>query len=97
MTYFVFSYLPFLLVVFCDPLMLDNGRVRYNKSKNLNGKYPLGTVASFTCNHGYLVEGPGPRTCQISGSLDLKPTTCQCNVTRYNNVYHPHNTDIFKV
>ena len=59
----------------CAALNLGNGQISYNKSPG-EGKYPVGTVASFLCDPGYNRQGSSSKTCQASGSWDNNPTTC---------------------
>ena len=42
----------------------------------LNGNYPVGTTASFTCDHGYSQSGSSTRTCQDPGIWNQQETNC---------------------
>ena len=64
-------YLYHYYVVLCDGLSLPNGEVNYDP-ESINGEYPMGTIASFTCNYGYNLNGSNSRTCQISGNWTQK-------------------------
>ena len=55
----------YFYLVLCTPLSLENGLVDYSKSA-FNGDYLTDTVASFTCNSGYVLRGPNSRTCKKS-------------------------------
>ena len=53
---------------FCETLpSIANGMISY--STNVMGQYNLGTVATYTCNPGYELTGPGDemRTCVDNG------------------------------
>ena len=41
-----------------------------------NGKYPVDTTVSFTCNHGYKRAGSTSSTCQTSGTWNQQTPTC---------------------
>ena len=47
----------------------------YTKSK-VNGRYPVDTLASFTCNDGYSKGGSDNRRCLASGNWDGDDQTC---------------------
>ena len=53
----------------------SNGRVSYNKNI-VGGRYPVNTVASFTCNRGYNRNGHNSRTCESSGNWNRQTPTC---------------------
>ena len=42
---------------------MANGLVEYSKSA-FKGDYLTDTVATITCNSGYLLRGPSSRTCR---------------------------------
>ena len=70
------------IVVTCTPIGLLNGKTMYNKAVASNGRYPVDTRVSFTCNHGYRRTGPTSSTCQTSGNwIQQSPTCRQCNGT----------------
>ena len=63
------------IVVTCQALSLDNGAVSYNK--NLVGnRYPVDTVASFSCNSGYDRDGCASTACLMSGQWAHQKPTC---------------------
>ena len=63
-------------VVICPDLNLANGAVNYDASP-VNGGYPEGTTASYSCNYGYSLSGTRTRTCHNSGNWDQQQTaTC---------------------
>ena len=41
----------------------SNGGVRYNRSADASGRYPIGTQATYSCNTGYIRDGLRKRTC----------------------------------
>ena len=62
----------------CAMQSLENGEVTYNREQvlNLNGRYPIGTVAMYTCKSGYSLSGLDSNTCQNSGNWQKAPPTC---------------------
>ena len=62
--------------VTCAALSLVNGQITYNKPAVSNGKYPVDTTISFTCNYGYRRSGSTSGTCQTSGTWNQQPPTC---------------------
>ena len=57
-------------------LSLANGQICYTESALLSGRYPLDTVASFTCNYGYSKSEVQLQTCQANETLDKQTPTC---------------------
>ena len=57
-------------------LSFPNGHISYSESALLSGRYPLDTVASFTCNYGYSISGLQLQTCQPNEAWDNQPPTC---------------------
>ena len=63
-------------VVICEALELfASGRISYNDSQ-VNGGYPVDTMANFMCNHGYRKIGSKSSTCQSSGNWNQQTPTC---------------------
>ena len=62
--------------VSCPALSLLNGRVTYESDSVGNGRYPVNTRSTFTCDDGYRMNGPSRRDCQPSGNWDQQTTTC---------------------
>ena len=63
----------------CETLNLENGNVSYNESVIPNKGYPVGTMASFTCNSGYCPSGLELSICQNFGHWCWGPPVCkQC-------------------
>ena len=42
----------------------------------MNGRYPVGTVVSYSCNHGFLKSGPAVRRCQTTGTWTQATQRC---------------------
>ena len=60
----------------CPYLRLENSRVRFNRNA-VNGRRPIGTVATFPCNTGYTRVGTSSNTCQNSGKWQRYIPTCK--------------------
>ena len=72
-------------VVTCSTLSLANGQIQYNASLASNAEYPVDTLASFTCNHGYTISGSSLSICQPSGNWNHQPPICgESKVTLYS-------------
>ena len=65
----------YIFVATCPPLNITNGRVEYHPSA-VNGALPIDTLAFFTCDEGYIINGFGFSTCQESGNWDPEIPTC---------------------
>ena len=61
---------------------LQNGRISYSKSA-VFGKYPVQTIATFTCNNLYRREGHSFTVCHASGNWISGTTSCNLS-----NEYH---------
>ena len=57
-----------LLVATCPAISRANGNINFNDSTLENGAYPVGTMASLTCNEGYFLIGPESTICKASGA-----------------------------
>ena len=51
---------------------LVNGKVTFDKSP-INGQYPVGTEASFSCNSGYVLNSFGGAKCFKADSNNPNP------------------------
>ena len=79
----------------CGNLYLANGQVHYSESSLTAGQYPVGTVATWTCNYGFysLYSYYGSTTCDSSGTWSHRtsglrnPYCAQCNE---NTKYYSH-------
>ena len=63
----------------------DNGRitVNYTNSKNVGGKLSYGTIATYTCDSGFSLNGPQRRVCvgvgdSTMGMFNGSDPTCEC-------------------
>ena len=65
----------FLSVDSCPALIIINGEVDYDQDP-VNDLYPIGTNASYRCNHGYRIEGSSSRTCQDTGTWNQQTPVC---------------------
>ena len=70
-------FLNFLAVT-CASLSLENGEIEYNASL-LNGRYPVYTMASFSCNQFYNRTGSSSTICQIYGNWSQQTPTCSAS------------------
>ena len=74
----------FITVVTCPALNLSSGGITYHSSP-VNGRYPVDTVASFTCNYGYNYSGKGSVECQTSGywNIGIPGPSCTQGIVMY--------------
>ena len=64
-------------VVICEALQLpENGDISYNESLVRNEGYTVDTLASFTCNSGYNLNGSDSSICRNSGNWNQETPTC---------------------
>ena len=63
----------------------------------MGGKYPVGTVASFSCNDGFRRVGSSLRKCQTSGNWNQQTPTCSQSKKYIFTLKHYNfcSTDIF--
>ena len=54
--------------ILCAELILENGIVMY--AADMTADYQLGTVATHSCNDGYVLMGSLTRTCMDDDGLD---------------------------
>ena len=70
----------------CGSLSLTNGQVNYNELPLTSGGYPVGTVASFSCDHGFYLSSIISTTCDVSGTWSQNHPRCiQCNENIIDN------------
>ena len=69
-------FIILILTVLCEDLYLSNGQISFDQAA-VNEQYPVGTVATFTCIHGYSLEGSRTRTCQASGIWNQQVVSCR--------------------
>ena len=70
----VLMYSP--VVVCNESLNLSHGDVSYDNNA-VNGRYPVDTKASFSCDSGYTRYGSTSRICHTSGNWNNKTPTCR--------------------
>ena len=66
-----------LNVVTCEALSLENGHIAYNESSDINGQYPVDTMASFSCSSGFSLTGSESSICQMSGHWRQQSQMCK--------------------
>ena len=66
--------------VICWVLNIGAGGVNYNKPQ-VNGRYPVGTIATFYCNSGYDLSETSSTTCQSSGHWAYLVVMCTLSAT----------------
>ena len=65
-----------IVTVICATLDLANGQLNYNDSLVTNQGYPVATMATLTCNHGYALAGSASSLCQTSGEWEQPEPNC---------------------
>ena len=69
--------LPNILTVdTCAEHSFENGEVNYDKQPVNDGRYPIDTVATYTCNIELVRSGSSSRTCQNSGNWEPALPIC---------------------
>ena len=76
-----------LPAVTCSALSLTNGQVTYDESAVTSGEYPVGTVATFRCDHGYSSSGSTLSTCETSTSWDQETPTCNQSIRNNDSTF----------
>ena len=72
----------FHVLIDCEPYHLPNGSVWYSNFPVTNPRrIPFSTVASFSCNKGYILHGPYTKTCQESGEWSDGTHVPKCKQT----------------
>ena len=70
-------FVTFFCTVSCEVLSKPtNGKDIWYDMTALNGRYPVYTVAHFSCNDRYDRNGPRSRTCVNSGDWNMNSPTC---------------------
>ena len=72
-----------LNVVTCAVLSLEDGQIDYTEAAEINGEYPVGTVASFSCNSGLSLSGSESSICQMSGNWKQQSQICNAGKMKY--------------
>ena len=74
-------FLSFYLLVTCSAIMLENVEITYTVSEE-NGRYPLNTVANFSCSSQSIISGSMSTTCQaFRNSGNWNPQIPTCNLS----------------
>ena len=83
--YYHIHIYEYFFVVTCAKLRLpsNGGIISYNGAMQMDGRYPVGTVASFSCPRGTNRVGSSARKCDSSGTWTQ--TTPSCNLSNNNN------------
>ena len=63
-----------LSTVSCQRLEQPTNGVRTYSRDPVNGGYPEGTVATFTCNFGFVISGSSRLTCESANWNEEVPT-----------------------
>ena len=59
----------FLIVITCEPpSSIHNGVITYSPDRNAYDSFIFGTIANYSCNRGFFLEGESTRFCNGSGS-----------------------------
>ena len=66
----------------CVAQNLTNGQVKYSEPALTNGRYPVDTVTSYTCNYKYTYSGPVTRACETSGNWSFQNQSQSCNPSK---------------
>ena len=62
-----------IFIVTCSALTLSNGAINYDEDPADDGRYPMNTIATFTCNDEYYIDGNPTATCESSGNWNQQP------------------------
>ena len=62
-----------IFVVTCLALTLSNGAINYDEDPADDGRYLVTTIATFTCNDDYYLDGDLTATCESSGNWNQQP------------------------
>ena len=72
----VASVMYFIFAAVCQDLPVPlNGRINYSPT---GAPILLDTVASYSCDEGYVISGGTERVCGSSGDWSGEEITCQC-------------------
>ena len=67
------------------------GSVEYDKSASSNGRYPVNTRATVTCDPGYTHLGASSLTCSSSGSWNFRGSAPRCHGKKMKKYYKFYN------
>ena len=75
-------FTAFVCTAVCQDLAeLENGVIVYNTEESPR---EVGTIATHSCNEGYILVGVVNRTCLESTEFNESPPTCQRKLTHSN-------------
>ena len=66
----------YIFAALCPSLTVANGEVSYHIPFLYNGQHVPGTIATITCNSGYIRAGPDRIRCTTSSKWNTGITTC---------------------
>ena len=72
-------FVKIYLAVTCAELTLSNGGITYSQPK-VNGRYPVNTKATFSCNSRYTRDGSNSSTCNTLGEWDQQTPACNLSI-----------------
>ena len=77
-------FVPLFYTVTCGGLHrpLHGKKIEFDMMA-LNGRYPVYTVAHFSCKDKYDRNGPKSRTCQHSGNWNMNSPTCNISNDKF--------------
>ena len=85
----------YFVAVTCTTLgLLANGDIQYSNGRVPSKGYPIHTIATILCDHGYSLTGPSTKTCQISGSWNHGTPTCnqsKVHIKKYLHISHSYS------
>ena len=73
---------------------MSNGNIGYSMTA-VNGRYPVDTEATFTCNDGYTRNGCDKTSCETSGSWGHSTPTCDTSNFLIYPISYPIILSIF--
>ena len=68
-----FNHIIFYAAIFCEELPeIENGEISYAPDSE-GPEYDLGTVATYTCDGGFMLVGSAQRICQNGNFTGIEP------------------------
>ena len=74
-----------IFVASCSPLRLRNGIVTFDRDPAGDGRYPVETIATFTCNPLHSLFGDNSLICETSSSWSHQTPTCTGNEIKFSH------------